>query len=315
MPLDSVDLAQVALRALAPLAQRSMPYLVAEALAISRFLDRRRPIAVAIASDQHRIGRLTVAECRRRGIRTVVLQHGLPQAPIGYVPVVADMVAAWSEAARRWFVERGAREDAVVVTGSPRADSLGALRAPAGDRPRVLLALSPTDVATNAEVVRTLLDSTEAIGDAGLTIKLHPGQGDWSFLRAIIREHPAGRDAIVLQHEPLEAALADASVVVLHRSSVAIEALAAGRPVIIADVGGERSGADLDLRSLQLPVVDRADQLAQAIRQLSVPEGARKYFSDRQPVLRHHIGPVGGSAGRVVELMQQVTYAGSVPSD
>jgi glycosyltransferase involved in cell wall biosynthesis len=181
----------------------------------------------------------------------------------------------------------------------------------------VLLALSPTDLATNADVVRTVLDATHAVGHASLAIKLHPGQGDWSFVAALMRKHPAGRDAIVLRHEPLKAALADASVVVLHRSSVAIEALAAGRPVIIADVGGERSGADLELRSLNLPVADHADLLADLIRQLSIPTEARAYFSEREVVLRHHIGPVGGSASRVVELMQQTgtTYPRPVPSD
>lgn len=306
MPLANVDLAPAALRALAPLVQRSMPYLVVESLAISRFLDRRRPRTVAIASDQHRVGRLTVAECGHRGIRTVVLQHGLPQASIGYVPVVGDVVAAWSEASRRWFIDHGANPQAVVVTGNPRADSSRTVSLPSGERPHVLLALSPTGPATNREVVATVLDAMTRVQGAKLTIKLHPGQGDWSFVEPIVRRHRAATDVTIRQHEPLGPMLIDASVVVIHRSSVALDSLSANRPVIVAGVGADLSSADLELQELRLPVADGADAMGHAIRQLGNPEYVRAYFAEREPVLHRHLGPVGGSAARIVGLMRQL---------
>jgi hypothetical protein len=318
MRLDGTDVAERAIHRLRPLAQRSMPYLAPEASAIDSFLDAVSPQAIAIASDQHRIGRLTVSSARQRGVKTVVLQHGMPQARIGYLPVVADAVAAWSEASRSWFVNAGTDEGSVVVTGNPRTDGLGQLGLRADRRQCVLLVLSPNDAETNRSLVRTGLDALTRLPAARLTIKLHPGQGDWRFVRRLVSSHAERSRVEVRRHELLGPLLEAASVVVLNRSSVALEALAALRPVIVVRVGDAPTTAELDLASVRLPVADRPAELAAAIDDLSQPASAGDYFAHRTAEIEAAAGPTGGSAARIVELMarlgQGAASARSVPN-
>ena len=304
MLFGSTDLGPAALRRLAPLVARSMPHLAAEEVAVERFLRTTRPTSVAIASDQHRIGRVTVAVARRLGIRTVVLQHGVPQAPIGYLPVVADAVAAWSQASRQWFLDAGTPSASVVVTGNPRGDALRAAAGPLDGKSDVLLALSPTALRTNVALVNLCLDAMAELGRGRMTIKLHPGQGDWSFVSQLVKKHRAASRVAVRRHESLGPLLNEASVVVVHRSSVAVDALAAGRPVIVGRVGREATTADLELAALNLPTCESARDLAGTLADLAHPGVARSYFSDRNDALATHIGPIGGSAARILDLMQ-----------
>lgn len=304
MLLDGVDLGPAALRRLSPLVKRSMPHLAAEETAVERFLIAARPASVALASDQHRIGRVTVAVARRLGIPSVVLQHGLPQAPIGYLPVVADRVAAWSAASRDWFLEAGTPSGSVVVVGNPRADALRIAATPLDGRRQLLLALSPTATATNDALVGLVLDAVAKLERCTLTIKLHPGAGDWSFVARLVGKHRAADRVDVRRHDHLGPLLGAASVVVVHRSSVAIDALAAGRPVVIVRAGSEPTTADLELAALNLPVYHEAGELAAAILDLTRPEAAQSYFAERDEAILSHVGPQGGSVDRILRFMR-----------
>lgn len=304
--LDDRDVSDAVLARLRPLVLRSMPYLAVEAVAIGQYLDAVRPDGVAIASDQHRIGRLTVAAARQRGIRSIVLQHGLPQSTVGYLPVVADAVATWSPASASWFVAHGTDPTRIAVTGNPRLDRRTSTFN--GDRGavHVLLALSPTAVATNAALVHAVVAATIALQGARLTIKLHPGQSDWSFVDPIVHGAGIGDRVVVRRHEPLEPLLRTASVVVVHRSTVAVEALVAGRPVVVHRVGDEPTTADLELASLALPVTDDVPALTTVLSELSNRTAADAYLADRRPAIEWVAGPMDGrSAQRIVEMLRR----------
>jgi hypothetical protein len=305
MAFGEIDLGPLALRRLRPLVLRSMPFLAAESAAVERYFDATVPEAVAIASDQHRIGRLTVAAARRRGIRSVVVQHGLPQGRIGYLPVIADLVAAWSSASRDWFVDAGTPPESVVVTGNPRFDALATTHRAQPRGLHILLALSPTALATNEALVRSALEALDRLPGGRLTVKLHPGQSDWSFVARIVRSATNRTRIAVRRHEPLYPLLAEASVVVVHRSSVAIEALVAQRPVIVHRVGTEPTTADLELADLQLRVTERPSDLAAAAIELSGAAAARRYLAERASEIDHIAGPLDGrSAERIVALLR-----------
>jgi len=305
IPFGDRNLAALALRRLAPLARRSMPFLAAEAAAVERFLDSVRPSGLAVASDQHRIGRIAIAAARRHGIRSVVLQHGLPQARIGYLPVVADVVATWSVASQEWFAEAGTPRDSLVVTGNPRVDALAAQPAAMPDAPHLLLALSPAAMSTNEALVRDVVASLDHVPGARLTVKLHPGQGDWSFVDDIVRRASDPGRVTVRRDEPLYGLLASASVVVVHRSSVAVEALVAHRPVIVHRAGTEPTTADLELAELSLVVTETPQQLAAAAQELGQPDAADRYLSDRGAAIDRIAGPLDGqSAARIVDLLR-----------
>lgn len=309
MALRGRDVSMKALTALRPLALRSMPWIAAEHEAVERWVDVVQPAAIAIASDQHRIGRLVEAVARRHDVATVVLQHGLPQAPVGYLPVVADRVATWSDSSSAWFEAHGTESDRLQVTGNPRLDLLARGRIGSAKAVSILLPLSPTTPSTNRALVLDAIAALNRLPEAELVVKLHPGQSDWASIQRLIEER-GGNRVLVRRHEALYPLLAAASVTILHRSSVAVESLAAGRPVVVYRAGSEPTVADEELRALQLPVVDTAEGIAEAVTGLSRIEERERYFAERRTSIDAATGPLDGeSAARIVALLRELGHA------
>ena len=311
------DLTDVALAAARPIVQRSGPWLAIEASSIVNALDAAAPRTVVLASDQHRVGRLVCHVARVAGIRSVVLQHGLPQSTLGYVPVVADHVLAWSDHAVEWFAAHGAPREKVSVSGNPRLDApLGGDRVvkyrtgtgtePRDGTPRFLAALSVAPPEVNLGVLETALGALTASPKATLVVKLHPGGSDWGPLRDRLRAADVPTERVrVAEREDIFGLIDWADVVLVHRSTVAVEALACGRPVVVVSAGTPSIG-DLELRELDLPHVRTGTQLADIARALGQREEAERYWAERRSKLERILGPLDGRAAeRAASLLRR----------
>jgi hypothetical protein len=296
MLLHREDVGRSAIMALQPLIRRSAPWLAAEYEGVAQALERLAPHTVVVASDQHRIGRLASAFARASAIRTIVVQHGLPQMRVGLVPVVADVVASWSDASREWFIGQGTDPNRLAVTGNPRwAHPPTATRQ---GTPTVLVALSPAPTDANRRVLSMAIQAAAAVrGGSQLVVKLHPGHRDWDWVDDIVHGSPTR----VAYREPIEPLVARASVTLVLRSTVAMDALAAGCPVVLVRVPGARGAADLELRDAGLPVVDTPEALAAAIESVASERNRSAYFAERGESVRRLIGPPD-ALDRVVRL-------------
>lgn len=303
------DVTQQVLAALRPLVDRSVPWIAAEASALQELLERIHPPAVLVASDQHRMGRI-VAELAPGAV--VVVQHGLPQAEVGYLPVVAKKVAVWSEASRDWFVQHGAPRERLEITGNPRYDPLVAMRhaSNAADRVlvsrgtlRVLLALSPTDPARNRALLGLVMRGISHLPRVVLIVKLHPGQGDWSWVRAAVRQHPMEGQVRILRREPVSALLLSAHATIVHRSTVALDSLVAGTPVIVGVVDESPNAANTELKSLRLPQAHNPGELRDALLEVGEEAGTARFFSERAIDIQRLAGPTDGRAAERIAAM------------
>ena len=303
------DVTQCVLAALRPLVERSVPWIAAEAEALRGLLGRVEPPAIVVASDQHRMGRIVTQLAPGR---VVVVQHGLPQAEVGYLPVVAKKVAVWSEASHDWFVEHGTPAHYLQVTGNPRFDSLvmqttaplerGRARLPRGDL-RVLLGLSPTDPARNRALLGMVLHGVAGMPSASLVVKLHPGQGDWSWVRGEIRLADVPGPVQILRQEPMSRLLRWAHATIVHRSTVALDSLVAGTPVVVGAVDESPNAATADLESLRLPIARDRHELRAALLELQDKTGRARYFSERASDIERVAGPTDGRAAERVAAM------------
>jgi hypothetical protein len=298
----------------------SAPWLAVERAAVSRHLEAIRPRWLVLASDQHRLGRIAVSTAQSMGIRTLVLQHGLPQWQLGFVPVVADEIATWSAASDRWFEAQGTSRHRLVRLGNPRLDVLARLDRDAAaaavatelslaGAPRLLLALSPNDESRNLALVDLALTGTALQDQAVLVIKLHPTDGRWDAVRARIREHAVASRVRVARREPLYPLLAWADAVLLHRSTVAVEALAAGTPVVIGVVGAP-SVDDALPKDVDLPEVSTPGDLAALARRLANAAERRAFIAARRAAVELVSGPLDG---RVAERIAGHLRAGAAP--
>jgi hypothetical protein len=207
--------------------------------AVERLLDARRPTAVVVASDAHRYARLLVLAARDRKIPTVVLQHGALAFQDFYVPVVADRMLAWGPWCRDWFVARGAPAPAVHDVGFVRSPARRPLRSPAD--PAALRAMFPTQpVADHVTVAMldTLREVLAADASLRLVVRPHPGEGRRALLAARLAGWPAPlreRTDVSPPGRALADDLAASDVVLTSQSTVGIDALAAGVPVVLID--------------------------------------------------------------------------------
>jgi hypothetical protein len=219
--------------------------------------------------------------------------------------VLVDRIALWSQASRRWFEERGTPSDRLAVLGNPRFDDLitldrGVTRRAVdqrlglpGEGPRLLLALSGTLVQVNAQVVEWAVEALARMPDASLVVKLHPGLREWRFVDDIAGRNlgPAAHRVRVLHRDPLYPLLKWADVTFVHRSSVGLESLVAGTPVVAAGIEGSITS---DLPALDIPQVSSGAALAQLIAELSGEEAGRRYFESRRAALEDAAGPLDG---------------------
>ncbi len=302
--LEGRDLAAQALPRLAPLVRRSVPWLAVEREGLARRLDALRPRWLVLASDQHRLGRLAVDLAHERGIRTLVLQHGLPQYRLGFLPIVADELATWSETSDAWLLAGGAPPDRLVRLGNPRLDALVrtdrsvagsqvATERDANGRPRLLLALSPNDLERNLALLDLALGWLGAEAAGNLIVKLHPGDGRWDAVRRRVSADPSAVRVSLARHEPLYPLLHWTDLVLLHRSTVAIEALAAGTPVAVGAVGGP-SEDDALPADLDLPEVGESAALRDLVREVSDPAARARFLDDRRDAVERATGPLDG---------------------
>lgn len=308
--LGANDVTAPTMATLSSALRRSLPWLAAEHEATRRFLLRTEPRAVVVASDQHRIGRLATSLAAQFGIPTTVLQHGMPQSEVGFLPVIADRVAAWSADAVKWFSEQGTAHERLTISGNPRFDELFDVSRPFPDElsvleahPRLLLALSPTSLATNRQVVSLVLEALHELPQANLVIKLHPGHREWRWVEQLVAAAKMREQVVIAHRQKLAPLLRWSDVTMLHRSTVALESLAVGTPVLVIEAD-EPSVADVELSRLDLPRASGPGSIAAALRKLLDPVSRNRWFSTRAEAIKDACGPVDGhSANRIAALL------------
>lgn len=199
-------------------------------------LDRLRPRVVLVASDAHRYARLLVLAARARGVASAVLQHGALVGDHFYVPVVADRMLAWGPWCRDWFVDRGTPPDRVEPVGFVRAPDRRAASSPDAAGARcALYAGQPVPDHVTRDLLARCRDALEGDPWLRLRVRPHPGEGRRALLAEVVAGWPATvRERVELSppERSLKEDLEAADVVLASQSTVAIDALAAGVPVV-----------------------------------------------------------------------------------
>ena len=211
-----------------------------DAAAAERLLDEERPRALVIASDAHRYARLLVLEARGRGVATFVLQHGAIGERDLYVPLVADHMLAWGPWCRDWFVAQRTPAERVHAVGFVRAPERRPLRGPIPGEARLLFAAQPIPDGVTRELLDAVRFALEHDVRLRLVVRPHPGESRRASLVALLAAWPDGVRGRTLLSPPgrsLAEDLAAADAVVVSQSTVGIDALTAGVPMLLLSHG------------------------------------------------------------------------------
>jgi hypothetical protein len=241
-----------------PAVERSLALLFLERFAelesqtktINRLLERYRPDMIIVPQDVKDIPRLLVMAAQMRGIPTVATEHGIIADYPHRVLPLADTIAVWGEANVRFYLARGFRRQRLAIVGQPmlekayqgrRAD-LETGRTPNRTACVILFAAQPYVPISARNSAREVLAMLEMVVDAcrkkmhwELLIKLHPAMDgseittlDLSDVNIRIINSGSTYDLISL-----------ADVVLTWSSTVGLEALVLGKPLIVLQIPGK----------------------------------------------------------------------------
>jgi len=175
---------------------------------LDRILDVIGPKVVVTASTQLIGGAGAVVASRRRGILTLLLQHGILHGL--YVPMLADYMLTWGQSSNETLVRFGVSPQKLVALGSPRHDSMfpskksdakARLLRPLSlpEKPTLVFFSNGNDLVRNGiaplECARWLeTTAAQYSKDINVIVRLHPNEDD-SLYRGcqnlrIIKESP-----------------------------------------------------------------------------------------------------------------------------
>ena len=262
---------------------------------------------------------------RNNKVPIVIVQDGLRTNDLtgNYVmPKVGDVHAAWGEYYKKWHVDRGRPPESQVITGFPRHDRL--VRLPPVDReaicgrfgldPKRKIALIATEWFQGAttrytsemeeDYVRLALRSLKPHRDLQIVAKLHPYFQDRCTRIVSEVADQEGVD-LVIAKDSLWELIQLSSFVIVYLSTVAVEALIIGKPVISVNLIDGRDITGLARDGLAVEAYDE-EGLDRAIRKcLSSPESCLAPDGRRQELLLPFTGPLdGNSSKRVAKLVE-----------
>lgn len=214
--------------------KRDIPQAIREILSIERAFEKLTPETVVMASDAHRISRMTAIIARRMGISTTVIQHGAPIWKYGYVPVYADRMAVWGDESREWFKKNGVPSGKLVVTGCPRYDNLRfAELENAPPEPALYLMTNPIDKELNRKILETFA-GVPVKGFREVAVKVHPSEKDLSLYEDVLKE----TNIRVIRDTNIKELVRPCDIIVVGNSTAGIDALAAGCVLVNLELEG-----------------------------------------------------------------------------
>lgn len=212
-------------------------------------LKRCQPDVVVTSNDTSQVGQTLALVCRKLGIPSVYVQHGI----IPYDPYAiagrADILLIWGEVSRRALIRLGNRPEQLRLTGAAQydrffsAEQVAAL--PSGFRvkpgsPLVVFTSQPPARGVPESVyrrsLRAVLEVARAVSDIELVIKLHPIEAP-EVANVLVKE--AGVPARVVKEFDTRILLKAADLVMTQYSTTGLEALLLGKPLVTINLSGE----------------------------------------------------------------------------
>jgi hypothetical protein len=302
-----------------------VPSIVGRIQWIELLLRTIRPDSFAVLEDISTIQRSMCQVLRSRGIPVVVVQHGILTndcAGFYVMPKVGNLQAVWGEYYRKWHTDRGKPAESQVVTGFPRHDGLFNL--PPLDRDglcsrfgldsnvRVVLVAtewfqavtSRYTVEDDENYIRLVLRSLKVHGDIQIVVKLHPGfQDRYHRIVSEIAEQEGVR--VVIARDSLWDLVRLSSFVIVSTSSVCVEALILGKPVISVNLTDQEAISGLVRNGLAIGAYSE-DEIKKSVRKCMEVDAQHPDQTDRtrQLLLPFIYLSDGCASKRVAELIR-----------
>jgi hypothetical protein len=276
-----------------------------------------QPELLMIPTEDGWYPRYFLEAARAMGVPSLLMQHGLDCEPFIFDHSRCDYAALWGAEREARYVTPPKR---CRITGNPHYDGVRADEIRYNDTGEyLLLALRPNyadklhfpsrSPAVQQQLMAAVCDWMGRHSGARLVIKMHPSSLATPVLRQLEANGVADRCRVLVREGNLQELLAGARVVLTEDSTVGLDAMLAGKPVVFAHF----------MPSLPtLPMVEYnaalngcgAERLTEALDAMSVGDHDAAAMADGQRrFIADFAGPLDGRSGqRTVEFLREALY-------
>jgi hypothetical protein len=257
-------------RALSMLQQRAGDYL-ALAASMRRTFASKRIRAAVLPYDSPPDARSIAQAARENGVPTLVVQHGFFNEPNDSDKTTSDVAAVWADEDVRQLAGRA--QGKVVRTGNPGvrdAESLVRPTQQASLGNTLLLVEYSSRLSTRIDARISMRHVSEALRGlerarrgTAVTIRPHPAEHEPEIFERLAAAHP-GLKIRVDSQTPIDGLISGSDLCVASISTAALEAAAAGIPVVVLNVTGRPARPPFD-GSSGVPVATNSAELAELI--------------------------------------------------
>ncbi|MBI4789821.1 MAG: hypothetical protein HY782_22540 [Chloroflexi bacterium] len=255
---------------------------------------------ILVPFDAPPVQRMLIEVGRALDIPSMVVLHGLPGAYNARYNCCADYFASWGPATIEIYKTLGCSTTNMRVTGSPKLDTY----LPIPKRPRIpvrsiLILTNPQDYSSTLPAeddpehyIFTVLAACRDLRECEFVVRPHPAESpiryrDWLAPLAL-------PNLSIQARTPIETLLAQADLVITPVSTVALEAMALGIPILWFDVA--RSSPPPPFAAGWLQPVRTAQELAACLKTIVREDKLPPTNTAR--ILESFAGPIDGGASR-----------------
>ncbi|MFC3801233.1 hypothetical protein [Cohnella sp. GCM10012308] len=222
---------------------KETPRIVQTMDAAERMLESNPVSCILVGTTEDLTSRALALAGGKLGIPSVCMQHGVIMGEEAFLPVFATVQAVYGKYEADWYAARGVPRESVRIAGHPRYDDIFTKVRDRKQRSvseeharsqqtRILMVTQP---ATNRPLwiaaVRLLL---ARLGSARIRIRPHP----WEIKKGLLSEYEAlAAELQAVELVPAETdlydELSDIDLVIVENSTVGLEAMLSGKPVLI----------------------------------------------------------------------------------
>ncbi|HLC80879.1 MAG TPA: CDP-glycerol glycerophosphotransferase family protein [Candidatus Nanoarchaeia archaeon] len=282
---------------------------------VGNLLEKNRPRLIVILGECHRHHHIALSAGKKGGIPSLFVMHGSFGNYSLYRDLLSDKIALYGRSYAKILCGLGNKgRGRMIITGNPAWDYLKGKK---WDREKLYNQLGlPKDkkiillAATNMpderdRLAHATIKAMAQLPQYRLILKLHPEE-ELGYYKQLLKEYNV-KATIVMELSLLHPLISISEVVITAYSTVGLESLLLGKPVIDVNLTNRPYYQDYVAEGVALGI-RKEEELVKAIQSLAEDTQVRKLLGkNRKKYLYEHAYKQDGRAGeRVVKLIEKM---------
>ncbi len=251
---------------------------------------------------------------KRMKIPSLCIQEGatiIKDSPRGFFPLISNKIAAWGQSSKEYLKGLRINKKRIEITGCSKFDPYLKQKHPEKKEKLIILATEPSERGyfmdkERVEIIKTVAEVMKEFPEYKLLIKQHPREETDAY--KILRDLKIETKNIrIMKEEPIEDLIRASEMLININSTVAIETILIGKPLINIDIFNCRPEISMFTKFNTSILVKNGEQLRKAIKKILSKNYMQKYEKSKKKFLEWYLYKMDGkSSGRILALIENM---------